>query len=127
MATVLVTDPDIIILDEPTTGQDRRTLDGLLGLMHDWIQRKQATVFMIAHDMDLVCRHATRVVVLRDGQIACDGSPSEVFYEYHDTLREMSMLPPAIVEASYPFVGRNLSRVLLSMDEFERLVSSGEV
>jgi len=124
MATVLVTDPDIIILDEPTTGQDRRTLDGLLSLMHGWIKHKQATVIMIAHDMDLVCRHATRVVVLREGRVVCDGPPSEVFYENYETLREMSLLPPAIVEASYPFVGSKLSRVLLCMDEFDKLVGS---
>jgi energy-coupling factor transporter ATP-binding protein EcfA2 len=123
VATVLVTDPDIIILDEPTTGQDRRMLDGILSLMHEWIGRKKATVLMIAHDMDLVCTHATRVIVLRDGRIVCDGQPSEVFYRHFDTLRQMNLLPPAIVEASYPFVGTKLPRVLLSIEEFGELLA----
>ncbi len=124
VATVLVTDPDIIILDEPTTGQDRRMLDHLISLMRAWIQRKNATVLMICHDMGLVCQHATRTVVLREGHIVCDGSTSEVFHRSYETLKEMSLLPPAIVEASYPFVGSKFSRVLLSMDEFERLLGS---
>lgn len=124
MATVLVTDPEIIILDEPTTGQDRRTLEGLIGLMHEWIQRRKATVLMISHDMDLVCKHATRVVVLRDGRVVCDGEPSELFYQNFETLKEMSLLPPTIVGSSYPYVGSKFSRILLSIDEFERVLGS---
>lgn len=124
LATVLVTDPDLIILDEPTTGQDRRMLENLIDLMRQWIARKQATVLMIAHDMNLVCQHADRTIVMERGCIVCDDLTEKVFIEHFDRLREMKLLPPALVEMSYPIVGTTLSRALLSLQEFEWLLSS---
>jgi energy-coupling factor transport system ATP-binding protein len=124
LATVLVTDPDMIILDEPTTGQDRRMLENLIGLMQSWIERKRATVLMITHDMDLVCQHATRTVVMAQGSIVADGPTAKVFHDHFDTLQELSLIPPPVVEMSQPFVDSRLSRVLLSIEEFERLLST---
>ncbi len=122
LATVLVTDPDLIILDEPTTGQDRIMLDSLIDLMRQWIERKRTTVLMIAHDMGLVCQHAERTIVMSGGRLICDGPTGEVFYSHFNTLREMSLIPPSVVEVSYPLVGSRLSRMLLSIEEFNWLV-----
>lgn len=124
LATVLVTDPDLIILDEPTTGQDRIMLDNLIGLMFKWINRKQATVLMIAHDMGLVCQHAERTIVMSNGRIICDGPTAEIFHRHYDVLRELSLIPPAVVEISHPLVGTQLNRVLLSIDEFNDILNS---
>jgi energy-coupling factor transport system ATP-binding protein len=124
LATVLVTDPDLIILDEPTTGQDRRMLESLLTLMQQWIARKQATILMIAHDMNLVCEYAERTVVMENGSILCDGATSDVFYDSFHQLRAMSLLPPPLVEMTYPLIGTALSRPLLSLEEFDWLLSS---
>lgn len=124
LATVLVTDPDLIILDEPTTGQDRIMLDNLIHLMRQWIERKRATVLMIAHDMGLVCQHAERTIVMSGGHLICDGPTPEVFHRYFDNLHEMGLIPPSVVEISYPLVGTRLSRVLLSIEEFNWLVDS---
>jgi energy-coupling factor transport system ATP-binding protein len=124
LATVLVTDPDFIILDEPTTGQDRRMLDNLLGLMRSWIERKRATVLMIAHDMDLVCQHARRTIVMAQGGIVADGPTAEVFHQNYDALQEMSLVPPPVVEISQSLVGSRLSRILLSIEDFDRLLSA---
>ncbi len=123
MATVLVTDPDLIILDEPTTGQDRKTLNSLIGLMEEWIRRKQATVLMIAHDMDLVCRHASRTVVLAGGRIVADGPTADVFQSQYAALAELSLIPPPVVEMSVPLVGTHLPNVLLSIADLDRVLS----
>lgn len=124
LATVLVTDPDFIILDEPTTGQDRIMLDHLIGLMREWIDRKQATVLMIAHDMHLVCRHAERTIIMSEGQTVVDGPTIEVFQNNFDVLESLSLLPPTVVEMSYPMVGSHFSRALLDQDDFEWLISN---
>ena len=124
LATVLVTDPDFIILDEPTTGQDRRMLDNLIGLMRSWIERKQATVLMIAHDMDLVCQHARRTIVMAQGGIIADGPTAEVFHRNYEALQEMSLVPPPVVEISQSLVGSRLSQILLSLDDFYGLLSA---
>jgi energy-coupling factor transport system ATP-binding protein len=124
LATVLVTDPDLIILDEPTTGQDRIMLDSLIHLMRQWIERKRATVLMIAHDMGLVCQHAERTIVMSGGRLISDGPTGDVFYRHFNTLREMSLIPPSVVQVSYPLVGSRLPRVLLSIEEFDGLVDA---
>jgi len=115
VAAILGTDPDVSGLDEPTTGQDRKTLDNLMRLMEEWIQRKRATVVMISHDMCLVSEHADRVVVMSNGQIACDGPIETVFYKHYDDLQDMRLLPPPIVQLAQRYVPANLSRILLSM------------
>ena len=63
VATALVTEPDVLLLDEPTFGQDRRYTDELLALLTD-LHRSGTTVVVITHDMTLVAEHATRVVAL---------------------------------------------------------------
>ena len=123
-ATVLVADPDVIILDEPTTGQDRKNLNNLIQVLEGWIDRKGAIVLMIAHDMGLVCERADRTIVMADGRIVLDGPTEKVFGDHFASLRDVRLLPPAVVEVSYPFVGSKLSRVLLSLDEFYSLVGA---
>lgn len=99
VATTLVTYPSIILLDEPTTGQDRTTLEGLLDLMQRLIQEVGATVIMVTHDMDIVAEYATRVLVFRDGNIELDGTPEEVFLKHNQLLNEWRLNPPVL--ASY--------------------------
>jgi len=80
VATALIHDPKLILLDEPTTGQDRRNLSGLLGMLSRLNQEGNTTI-MITHDMDIVAAYATRVIVMADGQIIFDGHPRDVFYD----------------------------------------------
>lgn len=126
LATVLVVDPDVILLDEPTTGQDRKNLDNLLQLMRDWIERKRATVVMITHDMDLVFEYADRVIVMAEGRVICDGPVEQVFYDNYKTLRAMHLLPPTICQFSYPLVPDMLPRMLTTMREFHWLFDQAE-
>jgi energy-coupling factor transporter ATP-binding protein EcfA2 len=78
LGTVLATDPAILVLDEPTTGQDwpgvRR-----VGAIVDAYRAVGRTVVAITHDMEFAARHFERIVVMREGQIVADASPREVF------------------------------------------------
>jgi energy-coupling factor transporter ATP-binding protein EcfA2 len=78
VASVLVTEPRVLILDEPTTGQDERTLEPFMRLITE-LNRRGMTVLMITHDMDVAMRYATRLLVMSRGRILVDGTPSEVF------------------------------------------------
>ena len=75
IARTLLRDPALLVLDEPTTGLDRESeslvMDGLAELMHG------RTTILITHSLELA-RTADRVVVMRDGRIAADGTPGEV-------------------------------------------------
>ena len=77
VASALVTDPDVIVLDEPTFGQDDRHGSRLMRRVAERVAAGRAAV-VITHDLDLVAEHATRVVALADGCIAFDGHPADL-------------------------------------------------
>ncbi len=73
-AATLAAEPRLLILDEPTVGQDWRHLERLMGEV-ETMRRAGAAVLLISHDFKLIHRHATRVVLLRSGRVAADGVP----------------------------------------------------
>jgi energy-coupling factor transporter ATP-binding protein EcfA2 len=94
VAAVLSMRPEVLIVDEPTTGQDYRDGVGMLNLVQH-LNQTGHTVLFITHDMAMVARFARRVVVFRDGQILLDGTTREVFGQA-DMLRTTFLAPPQI-------------------------------
>ncbi|MEP7189174.1 MAG: ATP-binding cassette domain-containing protein, partial [Roseiflexaceae bacterium] len=76
IAAVLSMRPRVLVLDEPTAGQDHGSTQALMHMIGG-LAGLAATV-LITHDVDLAVSYATRVVLLRDGQIEADGSPEQV-------------------------------------------------
>jgi len=97
VATALIHDPKLILLDEPTTGQDRGNLSRLLGMLSRLNQQGNTTI-MITHDMDIVAAYATRVLVMADGEMVFDGHPEDVFYDQFEALAKLNLRPPTIVD-----------------------------
>jgi len=97
VATALIHQPSVILLDEPTTGQDRHSLSGLLALMTR-LNRQGNTTIMITHDMNIVAAYASRVLVMVDGRIMMDGHPIDIFYDNFDTLNHLNLRPPAVID-----------------------------
>ncbi len=77
IASILVLDPKIIILDEPTAGQDYRHYTEIMEFLKT-LNGQGITIIMITHDMHLMLEYTTRSVVLSGGQKIFDGSPAEV-------------------------------------------------
>jgi len=75
LAAVLALEPKLLILDEPTIGQDWRHLERLMTVVSD-LNRRGCAVLLISHDFKLIHRHANRIVMLRDGRVAADGVPA---------------------------------------------------
>ncbi len=78
IASVLAMGTPIVVLDEPTTGQDLRGA----AIVREIVRRLAAegrTVVAISHDMRFVAESFERVVVMREGRIVLDGAPAEVF------------------------------------------------
>jgi energy-coupling factor transport system ATP-binding protein len=80
LASVLAMETPVIVLDEPTTGQDGRGVDRVRRIVAD-LAAAGRTVIAISHDMRFVAETFERVVVMRDGRIVLDGSPAEAFAE----------------------------------------------
>ena len=77
IASILVLNPDIILLDEPTAGQDYKHYTEMMTFL-DELNQAGHTIVMITHDMQLMLDYSDRAVVVVDGQILADKSPAEV-------------------------------------------------
>jgi energy-coupling factor transport system ATP-binding protein len=71
-------EPEVLVLDEPTTGQDESEADEIMAIIKDKHQHG-STVVMVTHDMELVAKYAQRVLVLANGTLIFTGTPEEVF------------------------------------------------
>ncbi|MCQ1535806.1 ATP-binding cassette domain-containing protein [Methanosarcina sp. KYL-1] len=78
VASILALEPDLLVLDEPTTGQDRGHIHKFLDRIRE-LNRLGKTVILITHDMELAAEYAERVVLLKKGEILLDGPTAEVF------------------------------------------------
>jgi energy-coupling factor transport system ATP-binding protein len=78
VATMLVCDPQVLLVDEPTYGQDKGMTTTLMSIMNE-IRVRGIAVVMITHDMRLVQEYAHRVVVMNEGQVLYDGLPAGLF------------------------------------------------
>ena len=78
IASVLVMNPEILLLDEPTAGQDKKNYTEIMTVL-DELSQAGHTIMMITHDMQLMLEHSDRSVVISDGQIIADCSPVALF------------------------------------------------
>ena len=74
IASILVLKPEIIILDEPTAGQDYKTYTDIMNFL-DSLQKQGHTIVMITHDMQLMLEYSDRCIVVLEGKIIADDNP----------------------------------------------------
>jgi energy-coupling factor transport system ATP-binding protein len=98
VATMLILGQEVLVLDEPTVGQDRRNAGMLLSIC-ERLHREGKTIVMITHDMRLVAEHARTVIVLVEGRVAFTGSPAELFADAVLVARA-HLEPPPMLELS---------------------------
>jgi energy-coupling factor transport system ATP-binding protein len=115
VAGVLALAPRVIILDEPTTGLDYREQQDLLDLVAD-LHAQGRTIIMVTHSMWAAATYASRLVVLKDGQVVLDGPTREVLAQ-EEILSEARLRPPAVVRLS-----RRLGFLALTAEEFRERV-----
>lgn len=77
IASILVLGPEVILLDEPTAGQDQRNYTEIMNFL-DELNQKGHTIIMITHDMQLMLDYSDRAIVIVDGQFLADKSPAQV-------------------------------------------------
>ncbi len=77
IASILVMEPQIILLDEPTAGQDLRHYTEIMEFLQ-MLQKRGKTILLITHDMHLILEYTQRAIVLADGKLICDNHPAKV-------------------------------------------------
>lgn len=78
IASILVMNPDVIILDEPTAGQDYRHYTEIMEFLKKLNETLGITIIMITHDMHLMLEYTDRAIVIADGELVADDIPARV-------------------------------------------------
>lgn len=94
LASILVCKPELLILDEPTTGLDYRECVQIMEQIRE-LHKTGTTILMITHDMELVQDYADRVLVLNEGSLIGDGTCEDIMTNM-ELLRQASVLPAQI-------------------------------
>lgn len=97
IAGVIAMRPEILILDEPTAGLDPVGRKEILGNLCEYHRETGSTVIIVSHIMDDIARIAERIIVLKNGTVALDGTPGEVFSD-PDRVREVGIDIPKSTE-----------------------------
>lgn len=96
LASLLAVKPEILLLDEPTTGLDYQECIQIMEQIR-LLNQAGVTIIMVCHDMELVLDYAKRILVLSDGEIIADGTAQEIFHN-RPLLEKASLLPPQIMD-----------------------------
>jgi zinc transport system ATP-binding protein len=81
LALALEPKPELLLLDEPAAGVDFADQQGFYDLLAGLNRESKTTLLLVSHDLSVVTQHAHHVVCLRNGQIACSGSPQHILSE----------------------------------------------
>ena len=120
IAAVIAMDTPILVFDEPTTGQDYRSVRDLGRIMSTLNQRGK-TVVAISHDIDFVADYFDRVVVMGQGQVLLDGPAASVFGQ-EDILESTYVQPPQLTRLGNAL---NLGRVVYAENAFLETIKGG--
>jgi energy-coupling factor transport system ATP-binding protein len=116
IASILALRPQVIIVDEPTTGQDARQSLEIMDFLTELNMNLGHTVIIITHDMPIVAAYARRVIVMGQGKLIADDSTSEVFTR-SDILEKTFLAPPQITQLAQAVQSLGFNPGTLTVEE----------
>lgn len=119
LAALIGAGPEILILDEPTTGLDYKECMHIMHLVSE-LNKNGTTVIMVCHDMEVVLDFAKRVLVIANGELIADDTPRNIFAN-DEVMKKASLLPPQIYGLSKR-LGNEFSDVY-TVDEMTKRVA----
>ena len=120
VASILVMQPDILVIDEPTTGQDWAGINRMMSLV-ETLNQNGTTIVMITHDMDIVAKYATRTIVMKGGEVILDGETHNVFAST-EVLKAAFVAPPQCVQLSQRLIANGLQDIIMDEQELAEAV-----
>jgi len=96
IASIVAMRPQVLLLDEPTTGQDHRDSFQIMELAQT-LNEQGITILLVTHDLSNVARYARRVIVVNDGVIIADGPTQEIMTD-RELLASCHLTPPQIIQ-----------------------------
>ena len=95
IASILPLQPDVLLIDEPTTGLDTNGELRMMNTLHRLRNEKNKTIIIITHNMKTIANNCDRVLVMARGDLILEGTPRDVF-DQTETLLKADVLPPQI-------------------------------
>ncbi len=95
LAASLALNPKILLLDEPTTGQDEECIEALGGVLREFVS-SGGTAVVTTHDPDFAFNYADSCIVIKDGEVRSQGSPGDVLSE-DDLVLELNLAKPMVL------------------------------
>lgn len=117
IASILALRPKVIIVDEPTTGQDIKQADEVMNFLRKLNRENDRTIIIITHDMRIVGEYTERTIVMAQGRVILDGTTREVF-SHPEILRQSYVEPPLITQLSLALTNCGISETALNFSEF---------
>jgi energy-coupling factor transporter ATP-binding protein EcfA2 len=121
LAALLAGAPGVLVLDEPTTGQDAHRMAEFLALLGRIREHTGLTVITVTHDMRGLASRASRVVLLGAGRVRLDGPPDRVFARPAELAR-WGIIAPPLARLQAALLGDDCSRVFLTVEELAAAV-----
>jgi len=116
IASALALNPEVVILDEPTTGQDYKGCHQILQVAQKLNQENRTVVF-VTHNMPLVAEYAQRVIIMCNGKILIDSKTEDIFSQ-PELIKEAHIVPPQITELSQQLAGCvEFSKLPMTVDQ----------
>lgn len=127
IASVLCYDPELLIFDEPTAGQDYLQKERIAELLN-LLKTRGKTVIIVTHDVEFVVTRFERVIIMSSGQIIGDGSTREILTNLN-ILSKARLLPPQIAKCAWLLSDLNIPKDLIYPEELveklKDLISGG--
>jgi energy-coupling factor transporter ATP-binding protein EcfA2 len=124
IAAVLAMQPEIIVLDEPTSFLDPLSAQKIFEVIHDLNQRLGITVVLVEHRLDLTAHYANHIIIMNEGKVCSDGETREVLSNEETRLVGVGIPKATLLHQMLLKEGMPLSRVTpLSSDEMVELLS----
>lgn len=120
LAAVLAAQPDVLLLDEPTTGLDYQECMAMMAEIAA-LHQQGTTVLMVSHDMELVGDFAKRVLILEEGQLIADGTVRDVFAQ-PEVWQNSAIVPPQITALAL-HLGKSYHGVFTVPEMTERIIN----
>ena len=121
IAGIIASEPDILILDEPTAGLDPKGKKEILELIAAY-HKTGKTVIVVTHDMDIVLEYSEKVIVLNNGKLIDILSPDELFKK--ENLEELSLEMPNLIKFKNQLKYWGFAGFLENINDFDNLIDA---
>lgn len=128
IAGILASEPDILILDEPTVGLDPKGRKEILELLQKIQSETHKSIILVTHDMNVVAKASKRVLVMKDGKLIKDTTPRELFSNVSE-LKEMNLDLPDVSKLAIKLKEAgliNYSELPLLKEELLRIIKESK-